>query len=210
MRSIFLIKAALVTTTILISSCCPKKYKKEDIEFTDKELQLLGNYKRGDMIFFESNIGNTDTIQIIEFYEERFEKTSCFMSRAPYHYRTIEIKHLPIDNWAKTSNIENRGKKIEYQELIAISKKPLNSRRNLANYSIEFKGFDAIENAFDSLPKEIIINDKKISECYKVAHFYPERVINPNDIEIVYWTAKYGLTAYSSKSGETWLIKDYK
>ncbi|MGV3612220.1 MAG: hypothetical protein ACO1N0_14770 [Fluviicola sp.] len=56
-------------------------------------------------------------------------------------------------------------------------------------------------------PHKIELNGKLFPGCFKVNHRYPERVIDSADIETVYWTAKYGLTGYSSKSGETWVIR---
>jgi|SRR5690554_4272742 len=189
-----------------ISGCCSWNYSKEDFEFTQKELALFGAYNIGDTIYFESNLGDIDTITVVEISEEKYEGNSCFISTPPYHNIGITIKHLPNDRWAGTSQSEGEEKKITYQSLISISKHPLAMR---TDYSIHFKGFYTMgDSTLGSFQKECIVNGKIISDCYKVTHGYPERVTNPDDIEIVYCTAKYGLTAYTNKAGETWFLKD--
>lgn len=196
----------------LMSSCCEWKYPKEDFEFTENELKLLGPYKVNDTIYFESNLGDIDTITILHFEEVRHEKGgSCiFPTAGPYHYIQIFVKHLPIDNYTGTTQNEGEEMKVTYQMFVSIGKAPFDSINKNAGYHISFKNFISDENVFKSHPQNFTLNKKSILDCYNVFHGYPERVINPNDIEIVYWTAKYGLTAYSSKSGETWLIKDFK
>lgn len=200
----------LIITIGFISGCCSWNYSKDDFEFTQEELALIGAYNIGDTIYFESNLDDIDTITVVEFLEEKHEGSRCFISREPSNYIVINVNHLPSrttrypdTEWATDEN----GKDVTYQSLISISKSPFDSIGKIASYSISYKGFTTLENALESSPSEFIINNKTLSDCYKVTHGYPERVINPNDIEIVYWTAKYGLTAYTSKLGETWLIK---
>jgi len=201
----------LVITTVTVSSCCTLDYDKEDFEFSKKELKFLGNYQIGDTIYFESNLSDVDTITVVGFSEERYEGSKCFISRAPLNYMSINIIHLPlrINKFPSTKwTIDENGNDITSQILISISKSPLHSIDGIASYVISYKGFTTLVNALGEFQKECIINDKTLSDCYKITHGYPERIVNPNDIEIVYWTAKYGLTAYTSKSGETWFIKD--
>lgn len=207
MNKLYFPIVGLIIAISFISSCCSWDYSKEDFEFTKEELNLLGDYKVGDTIYFESNLGNIDTITVVEVSEERHEGSRCFIQTKPYHIKWIKIKHLPNDKWVSTSQSEGEGKKTVYQSLISVSKSPLDSTEKKAGYSISYKGFTTLENALGSSPNEFIINGKIISDCYKVTHGYPERVINPDDIELVYWTAKYGLTAYTNKAGETWFIK---
>ena len=198
----------LLVITVISSGCCSWNYDKEDFEFTREELNLMGAYQLGDTIYFESNLGNVDTITVVEISEERHEGSKCFITTEPQHFKDIKIKHLPNDKWAGTSQSEGEEKKITYQSLISITKSPLDSIEKIANYGISYKRFTTLGNALDVSPKEVIINNKVISDCYKVEHGYPERVINPDDIETVYWTAKYGLTAYINKAGEIWVIKN--
>lgn len=194
----------------IISGCCSWHFDKEDFEFSQEELNLMGAYKVGDTIYFESNFGDIDTITVLEFSEERHEGSKCFISTEPNHIKRLIIEHLPIriHKWPGTKWTEKEGNKITYQSLISISKSPLDSIKKIAGYCISFKGFTTLGNALGNIPREFNINGKIISGCFQVTHGYPERVTNPDDVEIVYWTAKHGLTAYTSKGGETWIIKN--
>ncbi|MBW7869159.1 MAG: hypothetical protein H3C31_12655 [Brumimicrobium sp.] len=200
----------LLVTIGFISGCCSWNYSKEDFEFTQNELALMGAYNIGDTIYFESNFGDIDTITVVEFSEERHKGSKCFISRKPSNYMAINISHLPsrITKYPSTKwTTDKNGKDVTYQSLISISKSPLDSIKK-TEYVISFKGFTTLENIFENSPNEFIINGKTLSNCYKVTHGYPERVTNPDDIETVYWTPKYGLTAYTNKVGETWVIKN--
>src|SRR5690554_342488 len=127
-----------------ISGCCSWNYSKEDFEFTQKELNLMGGYKVGDIIYFESNLDNMDTITVIEFLEEKHEGSTCFISRGPSNYKAIKVKYLPNDKWAGTSQSEGKEKKTTYQSIISVKKDPLEQK---TDYSIRFKGFTTLGNA---------------------------------------------------------------
>lgn len=209
MNKIYFPRVGLMVIIGFISGCCSWDYNKEDFEFTQGELSLMGAYKVGDTLYFESNLGDIDTITVVKFSEERHEGSRCFIQTEPWHNRHITIRHQPDDKWVGTSQSEGEEEQIIYQSLISVSKSPLDSIKR-TGYSISFKMFTTLENALGSSPGEFIINEKIISDCYKVTHGYPERIVNPDDIELVYWTAKYGLTSYTSKAGETWLLKNLK
>lgn len=200
--------SALIASIIIAGctdGCCSWDYKEEDFEFNAVELSFMDAYATGDTLYFESNTGDVDTITILEISEERQERRSCFISRAPSHHKSIMMKHLPTDTWAGTTLLENGEKRINYQSLISIAKRPLELS---TKYRIIFKDFTAFLNSgFIDFQKESTINEKVISDCYIIPHSYPERIENPTDVELVYWTVKHGLTAYKDKSGETWLLK---
>lgn len=199
---------SIIAFTALVTGCCSWNYNKKDLEFTQKELNHLGPYKIGDTIYFESNLGDIDTITVLGISEEREEGSRCFISKPPYHNKGITIKHLPVDKWAGTNQVKGGERQITYQSLISISKSPIDSARKTASYSINFKNFSTLENALSNPSKKITINGKTIADCYKITDGYPERVNQPNDVELIYWTDKYGLTAYTSKSGETWIVQN--
>lgn len=190
----------------LFSGCVSWDYSKADFEFAQEEFHLLGAYKAGDTVYFQSNLGDIDTIKILNISEEKEKGNRCFISKPPFHGRNVKIEHLSFDKWAGTSQVESGERKITHQVLISISKFPLQKR---TDYSIAFKGFVASgQSIFGELTKECIIDGKSLSNCYKITHSYPERIDKADDIEIVYWTTKNGLTAYTSKSGETWFLKE--
>lgn len=123
----------LVLLIFVISACC--SIDKRDFEFNETELGHFSDYKDGDTIYFQSNLGDMDTITIAGFDSERYEKCGGFLSRRPLNGRWVIIKHLPVDKWHGTS-----------QDMTVI--------------------------------------------------------------KTVYWTDKFGLTAYESKDGETWTRKN--
>lgn len=198
-KSLFLI----VLTSFILTSCCNWKYNKNDFEFSKTELSYLDMYEQHDTIYFKSNLGDIDTIKIIEIINEKFEGSKCAISAEPYNIKMIKIKNLDIDKWLGSSQIENRNRTIEYQSLITIGKSPL---EKTLGYSVTFRNFTSGRDPIFTEIKDYKISNKAISNCYKIEHGYPERVINPSDIEFLYWTKKYGLTAYSNKNGEVWFI----
>ena len=192
-----------IIMTVFISGCC--SYDKKDFDFNDEELRHFSNYKVGDTIYFQSNLGDMDTMTIVGFGTERNENCGGFMARPPVNGRWVQIKHLPIDRWFGTSQDMTTGGKIDtvYQELFWISKHPTEKE---VDFSISFKdfhsNFDTIIGAFHM--DTIKLNDLKVSNYYIVKPGYPERITEPKNIETIYWTDKFGLTAYKSKDGEIW------
>ena len=195
-----------IILTLLITGCC--SYDKKDFEFNENELTYFSDYRIGDTIYFQSNLGNVDTITIVGFLTERNENCGWFMAPRPINSKGVQIKHLPIDKWHGISqNMITGGKiEIEYQVLFWISKHPTEKE---VKYSISFKDFhlnyDTIVGEFHS--DTIKINNLKFANYYVVKHGYPDRITEPKNVEIVYWTDKLGLTAYRNKDGETWTKK---
>jgi hypothetical protein len=201
-------KRYLISLTILFSSCGPS-YDKTDFEFNVLELSHFGDYQIGDTIYFESNFGDVDTITIVNFETERIEGSWGIIARAPSNYRLMTIRHLPIDRWHGTSRDMATGGKVEivYQGLFSISKHPLNRR---VDNNFEFKDFYSSTSSFsEQLNNDTVtLNSFSFSDFYQLAPFYPERIVSPENIESIYWTDKYGLTAYKNKGGEIWTIKE--
>jgi hypothetical protein len=152
----------ILLLTIIISGCI--SYNKIDFEFTGRELRHLSNYHNGDTIYFQSNLGDVDTIQIHEIVSERIETHGGFIAQKPSNAKWIEIKHLPIDNWHGTSQDMTTGGKVKivYQSLFSIHKYPTDKK---TEYCISFRNF---VSGFDTIIGEIhqdtlILNDLKIS-----------------------------------------------
>ena len=195
-----------IILAIFISGCC--SYDKKDFEFNDEELRHFNNYLVGDTIYFQSNLGDIDTITIVGFGTERNENCGGFMAPRPVNGKWVQVKHLPIDKWFGTSQDMTTGGKMDtvYQELFWISKHPT---EKAVNFAVGFKNF---QSNFDTIIGEfhintIKLNDLQVSDYYVVKHGYPERITEPKNIETIYWTDKFGLTAYRSKDGEIWTKK---
>ncbi len=184
--------------------CCSKRYDSQYFNFTSAERQHFAPYRLKDTIYFESESGDIDTIQVIKINTEVHEGKSCFVSRAPQNSKGVVIKHLPVDHWHSMDVSPGASGQPEYQTLISLDKYPLRKKRD---YSIGFRNFYARLSTLDTLLKTYQINGHTLTQCYKIAHSYPDRVQNPQDIQWIYWTKQYGLTAYTNKKNETWVIK---
>lgn len=193
---------------VCIQSCCNiVEYEKKDFEFTNEELSYLSCYKVGDTITFKSNKLNYQRIVVQEIDEERVEGGSCFMSPNPSHIIIVRVEHLPIDNWkSECLNCSGNVKTVTYQPLISFGKEPLG---NNIGYGISFRDFYGNIDSISKYPfKDVKFNDSIIiKNCYKIEHLNPNEIKDSNDIEFVYWTKEYGLTAFVSKAGEKWMIE---
>jgi len=186
----FMKRHILIISTIFISGCC--------FYDLDKELAHFSDYKIGDTIYFQSNLGDIDTISILDFGTERNEICGGF--------GRIVIKHLPVDTWTSTSQDFTTDGKIDtvYQLLFSFSNYPTDKY-----YVINFKDFNSnIDSVIGEFHADTIkLNDMNISNYYSVKHGYPERITEPKNVATIYWTDKFGLTAYKTKDGETWTKK---
>lgn len=192
---------------IIITSCCEPDYDKKDFEFSEEELSYLSMYNVNERFVFKSNLGNIHEIIIRKIDTERKEGGSCFLQVNPSHIKTIRIEHFPIDKWKSVCfNCGKYGNKtISYQSLINISAEPLSGVKGYGVFYRDFYG--NCDSVFDRKTRQYVLNGDTINNCYKIIHSNPKEIENSSDIEVVYWTKEYGLTAYTSKEGETWLIE---
>jgi len=93
--------------------------------------------------------------------------------------------------------------KIDYQGLFSFAKYPTDKS---TEYSISYKDFySRYDSIFAEFHKDtILLNGLRFDSYYICRNLYPERLKYSKSIEIVFWTDKYGLTAYKSKDGEIW------
>jgi hypothetical protein len=189
-----------------MTGCC--SFDEKDLEFDKQELRHFADYKKGDTIFFESTSGDIDTIEIMGFKNEIFDKCGGIMAPRPSNTCWLTIKHLPKDNWHGTSQDMTKDGKIEidHQGLLWITKYPIGKT---IQYAIDFKDFhsttDSVIGQFFTEPLDL--NNLTLTNYYKVQHGYPERITDSIDIEVVYWTDQAGLVAYRNKGGEIWTKK---
>lgn len=196
----------ILTISLILNGCC--SFDKTDLEFDKQELRYFSDYKNGDTIFFESNLGDTDTIKIIGYQNEKLDKCGGLMTPQPSNTKWLTIQYLPTDIWHGTSQDMTKGTEVEidYQRLLCITKY---SNGNKTQYKINFKDFysrmDSVIGEYHS--ETLKLNGVILSNYYEVEHGYPERITDVNHIEVVYWSDQDGLVAYKSKSGEIWTKK---
>jgi hypothetical protein len=201
-------KLTIFILVIIISGCC--SYDKKDFDFNSTDLLPISSFKQGDTIYYESNLGDLDTILIYKIDSIQDRNCGGLMAKPAENYLFITIKHLPNDKlWTGTTTYGNTSKiRIDYQNIITIDKRP---QLKEIDYSIDFKDFYTSAGGNNSIGKlrtdTININGQKVTNFYEIEHGYPERITDPLNIETVYWTNEDGLLAYKNKKGDYWVKK---
>lgn len=190
-----------------LSSCCSWSFDSGDFNFTAEDVDHFDAYDIGDTVYFVNRSGNIAAITITETEEESEKGSRCFISEPPYHSRTVRIQHLPEDKWYGTTYFEGETKEIRYQPILSITKYPSNK---FTRYNISFREFLFTDTTFGKPTTVRLADGITINNCYAFKHSYPERIKEATDIGLLYWTDQYGLTAYTCKNGDTWLIGDLK
>lgn len=191
-----------IITVLFLSSCCCR-YGKEDFEFTATHNQLLKPYSKQDTIYFSSKTGDMDTIQISQI--DSSQQCGCFMS-SNYRRVSVEVKHLPTNKWYAGTEIYKEGQtKILDQNLIVIEKDPKDTE-----YYVGINYRDLYGHLTDLSKTE---TDNRFAK-YGINKYWT--IINetaqgqyghdPLVITKVYWTEKFGLTAYQLWNGQTYEI----
>lgn len=195
-----------IIAIVFIYSCI--SYDKKDFDFNSNDLRPLSSFKQGDTIYYENVTGDLEKILIYKIDSIQEKNHGGLMAPKPSNYLYVAIKHLPNEiDWTGTSKDGTTGvTEIDYQNIITIDKDPLEKK---ISYSVHFKDF---YTGFDLIIKKIRkdtvnINGKNITNFYEINHGYPERVTEPTNIELVYWTDKDGLVAYKNKRGDWWTKK---
>ncbi len=197
-----------IIAIVFIYSC--NSYDKKDFDFNSNDLRPLSSFKQGDTIYYQSTTGDLDTIMIYKIDSIQDRNSGGIMAKPAENYLFVAIKHLPNETaWTGTTQDGTSGKtEINYQYIITIDKIP---QMKEMNYSIHFKDFYNSAGGDNTLGKlrtdTVNINGKNIANFYEINHGYPERVTEPTNIELVYWTDKDGLVAYKNKRGDWWTKK---
>lgn len=190
---------------LILLTGCITRYSPEEMEFTADELSVFAEYNQGDTIFYQSNLGDIDTITILNYDGEISDiKSSTFTSPMAMNTKWLKIKHLPIDRWHGLHGLDNP--EIVYQNLISINKNPEDKSMD---YAVSFKNFYSIsDDTIGTLKSDTLrLNDLVLENYFIINHSYPERIKKEKDIAFLYWTNEKGLVGYTSKDGEIWTLK---
>src|SRR5688572_2888681 len=87
-----------ISLIFLLLGCC--SYDNRSFDFTEEEFNHFSRYKIGDTIYFQSNLGDMDTITIVGFGVEKKDTCGFLMAIPAFNERWIKIKHLPRDDWS--------------------------------------------------------------------------------------------------------------
>jgi hypothetical protein len=197
----------IIILMIMISGCC--SYEQKDFNFNSKDLEYVSSFKQGDTIYYESSSGDIDTVLIHKIDSIQKPECSGLFSKPANNYLFISIRHLPNDKlWSGTTTDSSGKTEINYQNLITIDKRP---QMKEIDFSINFKDFNtskaASKKAGELHTDTVSINNLRITNYFVIRHGYPERINEPENIEVIYWTNKDGLMAYKNKRGDWWTKK---
>ena len=194
------IVAIFLFLAFIMTSCFERKFN-----FNERDLDLLCIYQEGDTIYFESNLGDIDTIAIMGFGTYRNKSGTIFYSPAPVNLKWVKAKYLSDHQWNMKPDYSDISD-TAYQDLLMLTHFPLDST---TYYTINYKNFysdiDTTHGEFHT--DAISLNKLKIRNYYLLTNQNPIYITESSQIEYVYWTDKYGLTAYQSINGEIWTIK---
>ena len=181
--------------SIILTSC---SYSDKDFKLTSDEMKFLNAYKKGDTIWFESSLKQTDKILIIGLDSNQKRQSGYIMAKPAYNEMFISIKHLSAD---KDNKIDTAN-----ESLITISKYPQQTK---TNYFISYRHFlFSSDNGLGNLYSDtLFVNNKPITNYYKLRPDYFERDTTMTDFKEVYWTQNEGLVGYKLNNGVTWTKK---
>lgn len=169
----------------------------------------MSSYHIGDTIFYENSKMNTDTILVINIdtTQQKEYGYAWRLEQPAYNDISVRIKHLPIDRWHGFRHEHDGQKTIEYQEIMSIQKFP---QQKSVNYNIYFKDFfNSCNTKFYELNKDTLkINSIYLTNYYLLNSDYFNQSNKPSDIECIYWTNEFGLTAFKCRNGEYWTRKN--
>jgi hypothetical protein len=196
----------LFILVFLLSSCGCWTDKKK-FNFDNNEPRHISCYNTGDTICFENSESEIDTFTVIAVDSAKGKECKGFGAPRPIGKSCwVTIKHLPVDKWHGISIEYPNDTTIEYDELINITKDPI---ENKSFFTFEYKDFYAGWNYVLGKPNTdtLTINNKPITNYYKINPTYPERLTEPTSVVTLIWTDKDGLTAYKNKNGDWWTKK---
>ena len=209
----------LIIVTLILLGCNSKPYPDSDYEFTSEESALVSAYKENDTIYFESNLGDVDTFRVVAVDSASHTECGKRLGGSCSCHMSATIEPLPIDKW-KTEFEYPDGHKLKCHYGYTVNKwiDPHASRWK-SGLDISYNNFNGtveLDSSFLTSMNTDTINKVKIDSIYTIPIeiIYTnepdsfDSIANSSHIKTVYWTAKYGLTAYESLGGETWLIRD--
>lgn len=173
---------------IAITSCC--SLKNNDFSYNSEYTSLYKCYQLGDTIYFADNNQNLDAITITKIDSSSICGGVLGTRRKQV---TVETQYLNDDTISQ--NI---------YELIVVEKFP-NSKTDEYFVGIRYLNFVGELNINEKKKGNLLIN-LGITDYWIIPTSLPENNVQPNTITSIYWTNKYGLTAYYKFNGEFYTL----
>ncbi|MFN5985105.1 MAG: hypothetical protein ACK476_15200 [Fluviicola sp.] len=169
-------------------------------DFDFKHKSLINIYHKGDTICFSNDKNSLDTIVICEKKEW---VNNCMLSS-----KSIEIKHLPKNNWIDSYNLTEKGLLPNNQSLLSIQKEIApEGYDQFSEYSIYITYRNFSEKIEDSIIpiKSQLFDYLMIGEFFKIKN--NNEKIDSLDILEIFWSNRYGLLGYKLKNNEIFKLK---
>ena len=170
---------------------------------------FLHNYSVGDTIYFESNLGDIDTMLIVKY--DTTEICGQGLMTFPKKHFHYEIKHLPINNWIFGTGGHQDGRtEVYYQELVSLGKSFDPKDSIVYSASVNYREFGGKLENIDDLIIDSTFKDLGVKEYWKIekSNYHQQGVTPDSVIHRVYWSVKYGLTGYEYGNGEMYKIRN--
>ncbi len=169
---------------------------------------FIQNYNVGDTIYFESNLGDIDTMLIVK-YDTMEVCGQGFMS-GPRKHLIYEIKHLPKNNWTGGTEHSNNYQRVLNQRLVVVEK-TFDPKDTTGYFTyIQYREFGGEVFDINYMINDKTFDDLGISKYWKVkkSNYYEQEELPDSVIHNIYWSTKYGLTGYDYGNGEMYIIKN--
>ncbi|MDW3196449.1 MAG: hypothetical protein R8G66_29005 [Cytophagales bacterium] len=187
----------------ITTSCC--EFSDKDFEFSEDQIALFGHYNIGDTIYYQSKSGDYDTLTVSRI--DSSQQCGGFMG-FPVRGQSVEIKHVPKNKWvAGISHYEDKPAEEIDQSLITIVKTPIPDK-NMYNVGFDFRDFYAGVDGHPNKQNDDFFTDLQIKEYWQVKTELPLEHQTDSSVVEIFWTSKFGLTAYFLKNGDYYKIKN--
>jgi hypothetical protein len=170
---------------------------------------FLHKYNVGDTIYFESNLGNIDTMLIAK-YDTLEECGQGFMT-GPRKHLIYEIKHLPQNSWTRGREYHQNGSMTILNQDLVVVEKSFDPYDSIGFFTyINYREFGGEIFDINQLETDSLFLNIGVAKYWKVmkSNYNHQNDLTDSIIHNVYWSAKFGLTGYEYGNGEMFKIKN--
>lgn len=181
---------------LLMFNSCDLSVDESEFSFSKEVTAFFSAYKEKQIIVFKNDNNEEIDSLFISYLDTTMKKEKGYIMAQRAHF-TVKIKQVfSIQNMNDNSDIMFLLMSKDIQDSNRIE---LMLRYKKFYSSIDYEDLHSINGVIPDLPISV-------DNYYTFKPDYPERVKKEDDIKLVYWTEKYGLTAYLTKGNTLWYI----
>jgi hypothetical protein len=181
---------------LLISSCGIITNSVQDscirLRFKERDLFWVNPYKVNDILVFQSNRNNTDSLKIVnkEFTKPK-DSRECnwFVSLYLSESVRLDYQFFHDKKWTEQKN------------LLYLEKRPKKEGNELILRAFQLEYFNPNLQTGSTFLKKLNV---QVTDCYIFEHDKARVLDSRMGITKFYWSKSLGLIKYESKDGETW------